>query len=79
MYMYLITGYSSTLQQLNPLSPPDVLPQPNLPSPIKPISDIQSGQQEIPRPEMVKPKQDVHPRARESPTAQRKQVRVLSD
>ena len=64
-------SYSGTIQQLNPLSPPDVLPQPILPSPIKP--DVQSSLQDVTI-ETPIPNQEMHPRARESPVVNRKQV-----
>jgi hypothetical protein len=76
--IFFLTGapqgsYSSSLQQMNPLSPPDILPQPILPSPLKPMSDIQLPVQEVST-EVSIPKHDVHPRSRESPIIHRKQV-----
>ncbi|CAC5365468.1 PTPN23 [Mytilus coruscus] len=77
-------SYSSTIQQMNPLSPPDILPQPILPSPMKPVTEIQSSFQEVTM-ETKTPsiqnvtelettsKMEFHTRARESPIIQRKQ------
>lgn len=70
---------------MNPLSPPDILPQPILPSPMKPVTEIQSSLQEVTMETKTPSIQDVtelettskmefHTRARESPVVQRKQV-----
>ncbi|VDI37117.1 tyrosine-protein phosphatase non-receptor type 23, partial [Mytilus galloprovincialis] len=75
---------STTIQQMNPLSPPDILPQPILPSPMKPVTEIQSSLQEVTMETKTPSIQDVtelettsrmefHTRAKESPVVQRKQ------
>ncbi|XP_063417338.1 tyrosine-protein phosphatase non-receptor type 23-like [Mytilus trossulus] len=77
-------SYSSTVQQMNPLSPPDILPQPILPSPMKPVTEIQSSLHEVTMESKTPSIQDVtelettskmefHTRARESPIVKRKQ------